>query len=120
MAGKTVEAINKGTQPKEGASIAPKQGVAYSQISRILSEKAIKDPDVVRMIINERDNLQIENTELKEWQNNNSGIATENAVLKERFKTNTAFEILSTGTIAIGSTIIGLFANSSNNTYIQS
>jgi hypothetical protein len=52
--GKTTEPKSSSLRKQQkGASISPKVSRAYNLINRQIKEKALKDPDVVRMIINE-------------------------------------------------------------------
>lgn len=90
-----------------GATISPKESNAYTLIPRELQESSLTQPDVVRMIIVERDKLEIENNQLKVSLSERHSLSVDIAVLREKLKTFTAFEIISVGTISIGSLIAG-------------
>lgn len=109
---------NTSAKTKEGATISPKPNSAYDLISRNLTEQDLKNPAVVRMIINERDRLQIENTQMKNLQEKCYIAETRSKVLEEKMKTFTAFEILSTGTIGAGFLFAGVAFNPFNWIYL--
>ena len=98
-------------EKKAGPSVSAKADSAYDLISPNLTEKALKNVDVVRMIINERHRLLADNNELKEYRDRFFACDRANGILEERQKTYTAFEVLSTGTIAVGSLLAGLAFN---------
>lgn len=99
----TTEPKSETTQQKAGASIETKEPVAYPSISRDIKESALKNKDVVRMIIRERDSFQKDNFELKDKVKNLEDVEKDNILLNEKLKTSVSFEIFSTGSIAIGS-----------------
>lgn len=109
---------NAETKQKAGATITPKQNAAYDQIPRYLAEKDLKNTAVVKMIINDRDRLQAENTEMKTLQGKYSEANTQVEVLKEKMKSFTALEILSTAAVASGSLMAGAGINPYNGNYI--
>lgn len=103
---------------KGGATISPKPNSAYDQISRYLTESDLKNPAVVRMIINERDRLQTENTQSKDWQEKYHAADTRSKVLEEKMKKSTAFDVLSSGLIGVGFLLAGAAFNPLNWVYL--
>ena len=99
---------------KEGATITPKQDVAYSEILRNLSEADLKSLAVVKLIINERDRLLTENSDLKNMNQKYHDSDKENGILKNKLTTFTAFDVISTVTIAIGTLLAGYAYNPFN------
>lgn len=112
----TTKAPQQTKEKKAGASISTKADSAYDLISPVLTEKALKNIDVVRMIINERHKLLAENTELKEYRDNFFSSEREKVVLNEKLKTFNAFDVLSIGTITVGSLLAGSSLNPMNST----
>ena len=80
----------------------------FLNIKRDLSEVDLKNPAVQRLLLSENDKLEHQVHKLQLIEENYHYIDKECAVLKERINQNTAFEIIFTTCITIGSALSGI------------
>ena len=85
----------------------PKGKQAFQNINRKLSDDDLTNPAVGKFLLNEKDRLEIENDELKDYQDRFYETDKKVAVLQEKNKTNLATEITSVGCIAMGGVLLG-------------
>ena len=81
---------------------------ALSKLSRELSDEDLQHRGTQRLILNELDKYNDCKVELENYKEKYHNADRENAVLKERLKTSTAFEIIYGFIISIGSALIGI------------
>jgi hypothetical protein len=99
------------TQPDEvGAQpIAiqtPKARPAFSALKREVTDKELSQSGTQKLLLDNLERAEEENTALKSFRDKYYETDKKLAVLEEKFKTNTAAEILSLGTITIGAAIL--------------
>ncbi len=80
----------------------------FLNIKRDLNEDDLKTPAVQRLLLSENDKLEHQVRRLELIEENFHIIDKECAVLKEKLSQNTAFEIIFTTCIAIGSALCGI------------
>ena len=86
---------------------ASKGKQAFQNINRELSDDDLTNPAVGKLLLNELDRLEIENDELKDYQDRFYETDKKVAVLQEKNKTNLATQIISGGCFTIGGALLG-------------
>lgn len=93
---------------KAGSGLSASKGKqAFENINRKLSDDDLTNPVVGKFLLNEKDRLEIENDELKDYQDRFYEADKKVAVLEEKNKTNLATEILSGVCFTIGGVLLG-------------
>lgn len=85
----------------------PKGKQAFQNVNRKLSDDDLTNPAVGKLLLNEKDRLEIENDELKDYQDRFYETDKKVAVVQEKNKTHLATEITSVGCIAMGGVLLG-------------
>lgn len=85
----------------------PKGKQAFQNVNRELSDDDLTNPAVGKVLLNEKDRLEIENDELGDYQDRFYEADKKVAVLKEKNKRHLATEITSVGCIAMGGVLLG-------------
>lgn len=80
---------------------------ALAGLTRGLSDEDLKSPGAQKLLLDSLVRVEEENAALRRFQEKFHESDKNNAVLEERLKTRIAFEIISTGTLAIGSAALG-------------
>ncbi|MEY1638430.1 hypothetical protein [Tenuifilum osseticum] len=80
----------------------------FLNIKRDLNEEDLKSPAVQRLLLSENDKLEHQVHRLEIFEEKFHSLDKECAVLKEKVSQNTAFEIIFTTCIAIGSALCGI------------
>ena len=80
---------------------------AFQNITRELSDDDLTNPAVGKLLLNELDRLEIENDELKDYQDRFYETDKKVAVLQKKNKTNLATQIISGGCFTIGGALLG-------------
>jgi hypothetical protein len=83
-------------------------GQAYRSIRRELTEEDLTNPSISRLILNERDRLEGEVSELHSFRDRYHEADKKAAVLEERTRTIKSIEVSFALSLAIGSLFIGL------------
>lgn len=79
----------------------------FSQVSRIITEEDLKSPVVVRILLNQFDEYQNLKSKHEELQSDFHEKDKNCAILEERQKGNTAFDILNAVMLAVGPLLLG-------------
>lgn len=101
------------TQPDEsGAKLltpdeTSKSRPAFAGLTRGLSDEDLKSAGAQKLLLDTLVRVEEENVSLRRFQEKYHEADKNNAVLKEALKTKLAFEIISTGTLAMGSAALG-------------
>ncbi len=80
----------------------PKARKALAQLKRELSDEELATPGVQKMLVEELERVEEENLDLRGFQQKFYEQATQVAVLREKLKSWTCSEIISTACIAVG------------------
>ena len=80
---------------------------SFRQVRRELTEEELISPAAQRLILDELDRLEEENTELKGISKKFHEVDKRASVLDEKFKRHTALDILSSAALAAGSLALG-------------
>ena len=80
----------------------------YTNIKRELSEDELKSPAVQKLLLNEHDKLEQRISELEGFVERFYNSDKLRAILEEKLKTTTAFEILYSFCLTAGSALIGI------------
>jgi uncharacterized membrane-anchored protein len=107
---------NTELQPDESGAFpvrtgAPKTRKALSRLKRELTEVEISQPGVQKMILEDQERIEGENRELRIFRDKFYEVSLRVAVLEAERKRSIAWEVLSSGCLALGSVAIG-FARS--------
>lgn len=81
--------------------------LSFGKVRRDLTEEELSSSGVQKMLLDELDRMDGVEDELKSVAANYYEARTSLAVSEEKLKTHNAFDILSTGSIAIGSLLFG-------------
>jgi len=100
MATHEVQPDEAGAQPVEAP--APKLRRALALVKRELSDEELDSSGAKKLLLDYLERAEEENNELKSFRNLYHKVDKELGILQEKFRTNTALEVLSTGTITIG------------------
>lgn len=84
---------------------------SFGNVRRELTEEELDSSGVQKMLLDELDRLESAEIDLKSTSEKFHSANTKLEVAKERLKTHNAFEIISTGTIAVGSLLFGAAFN---------
>lgn len=95
-----VQPDEAGAQPTE--SRTPKARRAFSGLKREVTDEELSQSGTQKLLLDTLERAEEENNTLKSYRDKYYKADRELAVVQEKFKTNTAAEVLSTGTIAIG------------------
>jgi hypothetical protein len=100
-------------QPDEtGAQVllrsAPKKGNALSRLKRELTEEEVRQPGAQKMLLEELERVKQENTELQAFRDRYHDVDKKVAVLQTERRRSLAFELISSGTLTVGSAAVGL------------
>lgn len=85
----------------------PKGRQSFRQVRRELTEEELSSPAAQRLILDELDRLEDENTELQKIRNKFHEIDKRASVLDEKLKRHTALDIFSSAALAAGSLALG-------------
>ena len=85
----------------------PKSRPAFAGLTRGLSDEDLKSPGAQKLLLDSLVRVEEESTVLRRFQEKFHDADKKTAVLEERLKTKIAFEILSTGSLTIGSAALG-------------
>lgn len=85
-----------------------KHGGAFSKLNRELQDEDLNNRGTQRLILNELDKYEICKRQLEEYMGKFHVSDKENAVLKSKLNSSTAFEITNGFMLTIGSILIGL------------
>lgn len=92
-----------------GSAPEPKgRRLSFGKVRRELTEDELGSSGVQKMLLDELDRMDGAEAELKTISAKYHDTNTALAVYKEKLKTHNAFDIISTGTIAVGSLIFGV------------
>ena len=80
----------------------------YTNIKRELSEDELKSPAVQKLLLNEHDKLEGRLSELEGFVERYYNSDKLRAILEEKLKTTTAFEILYSFSLTAGSALMGI------------
>jgi hypothetical protein len=80
---------------------------SFGKVRRELTEDELGSSGVQKMMLDELDRMDGAETELKSISQKYYDTQSSLAVAKEKLKTHHAFDVLSTGTVAVGSLIFG-------------
>ncbi len=92
-----------------------KRGGAFSNVKRELTEEELKSPGAMRMLLSKIDDYDNCQKELKEYTEKYHQRDKECAILETAAKGNTAFEIVYSALLSIGSVLIGLYPSIPSN-----
>ena len=93
---------------REGSDLPQRKGQsAFQNIDRELSEDDLINPAVAKLLLGEKDRLEIENAELRNYQEKFYETDKMVAVLKEKSQTNLATEIISVVLFTVGAAMLG-------------
>ncbi|MGA9765750.1 MAG: hypothetical protein WBQ49_13895 [Rhodomicrobium sp.] len=84
-----------------------KIGGAFSCLNRTLTDKELAAPGVQKLLLEERERLQEENSVLRAYQEKFHASDKEVAVLSGKLTSSNAWEILSGGCLVIGAAALG-------------
>lgn len=90
------------TNSSSSSDTSKKSKGAFSQISRELSEKDLNEPGTQRLILNELDKYEECKLDLEFYRANYHKLETKCAIYRERLKSQTINEILSSTMLAAG------------------
>jgi alpha-galactosidase len=92
----------------EGSGLPRTKGrQALRKLTREISDDDLTNPAVYRLLLDDVDRLETENVELKQIRGDFYGADKRVAVLEEKQKSHTAFEIISGGCLTVGAAILG-------------
>lgn len=80
----------------------------FGNVRRDLTEEELASPGVQKMMLDEIERMDAEVAGVVSLREKNAQSETKVAIFEEKFKSRTALEIVSTGTITIGSAFWGL------------
>jgi hypothetical protein len=86
---------------------APKGRQSFRQVRRELTEEELLSPAAQRLILDELDRLEVENSELKGVSRKFHEVDKEASILGEKLKRHTSLDILSSAALAAGSLALG-------------
>jgi len=92
---------------------------SFGKVRRELNEDELGSSGVQKMMLDDLERMDEAEAELKIVTGKYNETNTELAVTKEKLKTHNAFDVISTGTIAFGSLIIGIAFNIDGNDTIK-
>ncbi len=84
---------------------------SFGKVRRELTEEELDTSGVQKMLLDEVDRLEGVEIDLKSTSERFHGANTQLEVAKEKLKTHNSFEIISTGTVAVGSLLFGAAFN---------
>jgi hypothetical protein len=99
-------------QPDESGSTpvkvsAPKTRRAFSRLKRELTEEEMRESGVQKMILEDNERMEGENRELRAFRDRYYEASVKVAVFETERKRSIAWEVLSSGCLAIGAAVIG-------------
>lgn len=80
---------------------------SFADVRRAFTEEEMSQSGTQKMLLDDLDRLESELAGAKGFQDRFYDEAKQVAVLKERFKTHTAVELMSTGAVTVGSLLCG-------------
>jgi hypothetical protein len=89
---------------------------SFGNVRRELNEDELDTSGVQKMLLDELDRLESAELDLKSTSEKYHEANTKLAVATEKLKTHNAFDIMSTGTVAVGSLLFGAAFNWQNDT----
>jgi len=101
------------TQPDEAGSKpivaeeAPKSHSALSRLQRELTDDELTSPGARKLLLDRLERAEEENAGLRSFRDKYYEADKRNGVLDEKLKTNTAAEIVSLGSLAVGAAAMG-------------
>ncbi|MBZ9870499.1 hypothetical protein LB542_06470 [Mesorhizobium sp. BR1-1-9] len=84
---------------------------SFTAIRRELSEDDLKSPAVQKMLLDDTDRLDEELKEAKGFRERFHDADKQRAILQEKLKTHTGFEVMSSGCLAVGGAAFGYAPN---------
>lgn len=97
----------KSTTSITGSSPSSKR-LALGKIRRILSDKELKQPGVIKLVIDDLSRLESENFELQDYKTKYHELDKEVCKLEEKVKKHTAMDVLLDSLFALGGILMGL------------
>lgn len=84
-----------------------KRREAYKKLTRQLNDDDLKTPGALRLLLDNLDRLEAENTQLSAYREDFHAADKRVAILEEAKKTATALEVLSVGCLTVGAAAVG-------------
>ena len=95
-----------GSRPITGEE-TPKSHRAFSRLKRELSDEELASPGVQKLLLDYLAQADDENATLRSYRDRFHEADKRNGVLEEKLKINTAVEVISMGSLAVGAAALG-------------
>lgn len=102
--------------PSGVSADTPKGRSAFRRMGRELTSEELQSPGVTKILMDDVDRLEVENRRLSSFETKYHLADKNVAILTNKLAVAKSFEIISTGTIAIGGVLAGFVPSLSSNT----
>ena len=106
MPSSDVQPDEAGSRPITGEE-TPKSHRAFSRLKRELSDEELASPGVQKLLLDYLAQADDENATLRSYRDRFHEADKRNGVLEEKLKINTAAEVISMGSLAVGAAALG-------------